>query len=158
MDTEHNGKIINLLEESTDAWQTDTVRDLSPLIEYAKAKNKRLADLSAEELKRLRCHENVQQLPMWEMHYIQGHRCRLKIRMDGRRVLRAEVEHDDMTHAPQFAIVNVDGEWRLTLASLPPFIEIENWAAIDRCVQEAAELWEEKGKWYLQNYSQQRSE
>ena len=96
---------------------------------------------------------DVRRMPLWELHSIQGHRCRMKIRVDAGRVLSATVEHDDMANAPSFTVAEVDNEWQLVVAHVP-YTMIEDWAEVERCVKDVQELWEEKGKWYLQNFSQ----
>ena len=131
--------------------------DLSPLIKYAMRNNKRLSELTTAELEFLHYEENIEHLPLWEVHYIQGQRCRLIIRIDKGKVLNAAIEHEDIASAPSFSVVEVDGEWRLAVASIP-FTLIENWADVEKCVKDVNELWEEKCRWYLQNYSQWRSE
>lgn len=131
--------------------------DLSPLIKYAMRNNKRLSDLSPVELEQYRYYENVQRLALWDIHYIQGQRCRLIIRIDEGKVLNAAIEHDDVANAPSFTVVESDGKWQLAVARIP-FTLIENWADVEECVKDVNELWEEKCKWYLQNFSQWRSE
>ena len=127
--------------------------DLSPLIKYAMRNNKRLSDLSPVELEQYRYYENVQRLALWELHYIQGSHCRIIIRIDDGKILNAAIEHDDIANAPSFAVSEVDGEWQLAVAHVPYCI-IENWTDVEKCVKEVNELWEDKGKWYLQNYVQ----
>ena len=99
---------------------------------------------------------DVRRMPLWELHSIQGHRCRMKIRVDAGRVLSATVEHDDMANAPSFTVVEIDGEWQLAVARVP-YTMIEDWVAVERCVKDVQELWEENGKRYLQNFSQWRA-
>ena len=127
--------------------------DLSPLIKYAMRNNKRLSDLSPAELEQYRYYENVQRLALWDVHYIQGNRCRIIIRINDGKVLNAVIEHDDVASAPSFAVVKVDGEWQLAVAHVPYCI-IENWTDVEKCVKEVNELWEDTGRWYLQNYVQ----
>lgn len=127
--------------------------DLSPLIEYARRNNKRLSDLSPAELEQYQYYENVQRLALWELHYIQGSHCRIIIRIDDGKIFNAAIEHDDIANAPSFAVSEVDGEWQLAVAHVPYCI-IENWTDVEKCVKEVNELWEDKGKWYLQNYVQ----
>lgn len=131
--------------------------DLSPLIAYAKRHNKRLQDLTTEELAFLHYEENIEHLPLWEVHYIQGQQCRMIIRIDESNVLNAAIEHDDVANAPSFTVVESDGEWRLAVARVP-FTLIENWTDVEKCVKDVQELWEEKCRWYLHNFSQWRSE
>ena len=131
--------------------------DLSPLIKYARRNNKRLSDLSPAELEQYRYYENMQRLALWDVHYIQGSRCRLIIRINEGKVLNAAIEHDDIANAPSFAVVEVDGKWQLMVAHIP-YCPIEHWADVKKCVKEVNELWRELGEWYLQNYSQLRSE
>lgn len=131
--------------------QTETQKyDVSPLIKYAMRNNKRLSDLSPAELEQYRYYENVQRLALWDVHYIQGNRCRIIIRINDGKVLNAVIEHDDVASAPSFAVVKVDGEWQLAVAHVP-YCLIENWPDIEICVKEVQKLWEDKGKWYLQN-------
>lgn len=131
--------------------------DLSPLIEYARRSNKRLSDLSPAELERYQYYENVQHMALWDVHYIQGNRCRIIIRIDDGKILNAAIEHDDIANAPSFAVVEVDGVWQLMIAHVP-YCSIENWTDVEKCVKDVQELWEEKCRWYLQNFSQWRSE
>ena len=131
--------------------------DLSPLIKYAMHNNKRLSDLSPVELEQYRYYENVQRLALWELHYIQGSHCRIIIRIDEGKVLNAAIEHDDIANAPSFAVSEVDGKWQLAIARIP-FTLIENWTDVEKCVKDVQELWEDNGKWYLQNFSQWCSE
>ena len=130
---------------------------LSPLIKYAMRNNKRLSELTTAELEFLHYEENIEHLPLWEVHYIQGQRCRLIIRIDKGKVLNAAIEHDDIANAPSFAIVEVDGKWQLMVVHIP-YCPIEHWADVEKCVKEVNELWRELGDWYLQNYVQLRSE
>lgn len=127
--------------------------DLSPLIKYAMCNNKRLSELTTAELEFLHYADNIEHLPLWNVHYIQGNRCRLIIRIDDGKILNAAIEHDDIANAPSFAVSEVDGEWQLAVAHVPYCI-IENWTDVEKCVKEVNELWEDKGKWYLQNYVQ----
>lgn len=129
--------------------------DLSPLIEYARRNNKRLADLSPAELERYQYYENVQHMALWDVHYIQGNRCRIIIRIDDGKVLNAVIEHDNVASAPSFAVVKVDDEWQLAVAHVP-YCLIENWPDVEMCVKEVQKLWEDMGRWYLQNYLQLR--
>lgn len=131
--------------------------DLSPLIKYAMRNNKRLSELTTAELELLHYADNIEHLPLWEVHYIQGQQCRLIIRIDEGKVLNAAIEHDDVANAPSFTVVESDGEWRLAVARVP-FTLIENWTDVEKCVKDVQELWEDNGKWYLQNYSQLHSE
>lgn len=131
--------------------------DLSPLIKYAMRNNIRLSELTTAELEFLHYEENIEHLPLWEVHYIKGQRCRLIIRIDDGKILNAAIEHDDIASAPSFAIVEVDGAWKLMVAHVP-YCSIENWTDVEKCVKDVQELWEDNGKWYLQNFSQWRSE
>ena len=131
--------------------------DLSPLIKYAMRNNKRLSELTTAELEFLHYEENIEHLPLWEVHYIQGQRCRLIIRIDKGKVLNAAIEHEDISSAPSFSVVEVDGEWQLAVAHVP-YCLIENWSDVEKCVKEVNELWKEFGEWYLQNFSQLRLE
>ena len=72
---------------------------------------------------------------------------------DEGKVLNAAIEHDDVANAPSFTVVESDGEWRLAVAHIP-FTLIENWADVEKCIKDVHELWEEKCRWYLQNFSQ----
>ena len=157
MDSESDKRVIKLPLDLAATQMSNTEYDLSPLIVYAKSQDKRLSDLSPMELEQYQYYENVQHLPLWDVHHIQGRRCRLKIRIDENEVLNAEIEHDDIANAPSFAIVEVDGEWKLMVAHVP-YCPIENWVDVEKCVKEVNELWEDKGKWYLQNFSLWRSE
>lgn len=127
--------------------------DLSPLIKYAMRNNKRLSELTTEELAFLHYEENIEHLPLWEVHYIQGQQCRLIIRIDKGKVLNAAIEHDDVANAPSFTVVESDGEWQLAVAHVP-YCLIENWPDVEMCVKEVQTLWEDTGRWYLQNYVQ----
>ena len=80
----------------------------------------------------------------------------MKIRVDAGRVLSATVEHDDMANAPSFTVAEVDNAWQLAVARVP-YTMIEDWVAVERCVKDVQELWEENGKRYLQNFSQWRA-
>ena len=138
--------------------QTETQKyDLSPLIKYAMRNNKRLSELTTAELEFLHYADNIEHLPLWDVHYIQGRRCRIIIRIDGDKVLNVAIEHDDIAGAPSFAIVEVDGAWQLMIAHVP-YCSIENWTDVEKCVKDVQELWEEKCRWYLQNFLQWRSE
>ena len=152
-----NGNLIKLPYKSVTMQMPNTKCDLSPLIAYAKRHNKRLQDLTTEELAFLHYEENIEHLPLWEVHYIQGQQCRLIIRIDEGDVLNAAIEHDDVANAPSFTVVESDGEWRLAVAHVP-YCLIENWPDVEMCVKEVQTLWEDTGRWYLQNYSQLRSE
>ena len=149
MGSESNKRIIKLPLESAATQMPNTKYDLSELIVYAKSHDKRLSDLSPMELKQYQYYENVQHLPLWDVHHIQGRRCRLKIRIDEGKVLNAVMEHDDIASAPSFAVVKVDGEWQLAVA-LVPYCIIENWSDVEKCVKDVNDLWEEKCRWYLQ--------
>lgn len=153
MGSESNKRIIKLPLESAAVQMPNTKYDLSPLIVYARSHNKRLSDLSPMELEQYQYYENVQHLTLWDIHHIQGQRCRLKIRIDEGKVLNAAIEHDDIANAPSFAIVEVNGKWKLMVAHIP-YCPIEHWADVEKCVKEVNELWRERGEWYLQNYVQ----
>lgn len=157
MGSESDKRVIKLPLESAATQMPNTKYDLSQLIVYAKSHDKRLSDLSPMELEQYQYYENVQHLPLWDVQHIQGRRCRLKIRIDENKVLNAEIEHDDIANAPSFAIVEVDGAWQLMIARVP-YCSIENWTDVEKCVKDVQELWEEKCRWYLQNFSQWRSE
>lgn len=153
MGSESNKRIIKLPLESAATQITNTRYDLSPLIAYAKRHNKRLQDLTTEELAFLHYEENIEHLPLWEVHYIQGQQCRMIIRIDESNVLNAAIEHDDVANAPSFTVVESDGEWQLAVAHVP-YCLIENWPDVEMCVKEVQTLWEDTGRWYLQNYVQ----
>ena len=153
MGSESNKRIIKLPLESAAVQMPNTKYDLSPLIVYARSHNKRLSDLSPMELEQYQYYENVQHLTLWDIHHIQGQRCRLKIRIDEGKVLNAAIEHDDVANAPSFTVVESDGKWQLAVARIP-FTLIENWTDVEKCVKDVQELWEGKCKWYLQNYVQ----
>lgn len=157
MGSESNKRIIKLPLESAATQMPNTKYDLSELIVYAKSHDKRLQELTAAELALLHYADNIEHLPLWDVHYIQGRRCRIIIRIDDGRILNAAIEHDDIANAPSFAIVEVDGAWQLMVAHVP-YCSIENWADVEKCVKDVQELWEEKCRWYLQNYSQLRLE
>lgn len=157
MGPESHKRIIKLPLESAATQITNTRYDLSPLIVYAKSHDKRLSDLSPAELERYQYYENVQHMALWDVHYIQGNRCRTIIRIDDGKILNAAIEHDEIASAPSFAIVEVDGAWQLAVAHVP-YCLIENWSDVEICVKEVNELWKEFGEWYLQNFSQLRSE
>ena len=72
MGPESHKRIIKLPLESAATQISNTRYDLSPLIAYAKRHNKRLQDLTTEELAFLHYEENIEHLPLWEVHYIQG--------------------------------------------------------------------------------------
>lgn len=127
--------------------------DLSPLIKYAMRNNMRLSELTTAELEFLHYEENIEHLPLWEAHYIQGQQCRMIIRIDESNVLNAAIEHDDVANAPSFTVVESDGKWQLAVARIP-FTLIGNWTDVEKCVKDVQELWEGKCKWYLQNYVQ----
>lgn len=153
MDEKGNGNIIKLPVKQSEIQKYD----LSPLIEYSRHNNKRLSDLSPAEMEQYRYYENVQRLALWELHYIQGSHCRIIIRIDDSKILNAAIEHDDIANAPSFEVVEVDGVWQLMIAHVP-YCSIENWTDVEKCVKDVQELWEEKCKWYLQNYLQLRLE
>ena len=157
MGSESDKRVIKLPLESAATQISNTKYDLTPLIVYAKRHNKRLQELTTAELEYLHYEENIEHLPLWEVHYIQGQQCRLMIRIDEGKVLTAAFEHDDVANAPSFTVVESDGEWQLAVAHVPYCI-IENWSDVEKCVKDVNELWEEKCRWYLQNFSQWRSE
>ena len=157
MGSESDKRVIKLPLESAATQISNTKYDLTPLIVYAKRHNKRLQELTTAELEYLHYEENIEHLPLWEVHYIQGQQCRLMIRIDEGKVLTAAFEHDDVANAPSFTVVESDGEWQLAVAHVPYCI-IETWSDVEKCVKDVNELWEEKCRWYLQNFSQLRSE